>query len=290
MDAFFGQYLDELARGKRGLDDPAGELCHIAGGLAGGRIACGGGGTARGVVASTGLLQGSAPGAAPACAADPQPRRLPNLPTAGLAAHHKAAKLAPGQTAGMLPPQAGAAGGMQPPLLHPDMAAQARLGVNGLPGAGAGLPMAVPGALPSDGLGMLPGGFAAQQQPLAAGGTPYVGAVNGVGGLPASLSGSLPGGLPTGLSGGLQGGLQGGLPAGLAGLPGAALPAGLPGLAGLPDLSAAATASDADGGGSGRGGRCKTLKQQEANKQAQQRVRARLPPARRRRAAMCAVD
>ena len=206
----------------------------------------------------------------------------------------------------MLPPQAGAAGGMQPPLLHPDMAAQARLGVNGLPGAGAGLPMAVPGALPSDGLGMLPGGFAAQQQPLAAGGTPYVGAVNGVGGLPASLSGSLPGGLPTGLSGGLQGGLQGGLPtglsgglqgglqgglpAGLAGLPGAALPAGLPGLAGLPDLSAAATASDADGGGSGRGGRCKTLKQQEANKQAQQRVRARLPPARRRRAAMCAVD
>ncbi|KAL4444881.1 hypothetical protein ABPG77_003931 [Micractinium sp. CCAP 211/92] len=194
----------------------------------------------------------------------------------------KAAKLAAGQSAGIggfavprLPqPQEGLAGGMQLPYLPPGQLAgmQAQQGgaLKGMPPGLHSMPM------PASQLSGLPG-----TMPSSA----------GVSGMPAA---SLPGGMPgsaqlpglgmMGLSGGLSPGY-----AGSSGMPGMGFPGGMdlppldmgaagPGIPGtLHPSTSAGDGSGGEGGGATAGGGKlkKTLKQQEANKIAQQRYRER---------------
>lgn len=193
--------------------------------------------------------------AAPAPEAYPAPYLPTSSPkqTADGELDSKAVKHSLGQTASAVPggsgllPQAGVAGGMQPQYL-PATAAAGQAGMMMVGPDGSALPMVAPG-----GLGMMPGGYGAAPQQLQAlqpgAGAPYVGA-NGLGALPG-----LPG-MDLGVGG--AGGYGGGVSA---------------------SLSVGYTADDGGGsgpeGGGGRSGRCKTVKQQEANKVAQQRYRER---------------
>ncbi|KAL4448105.1 hypothetical protein ABPG75_005324 [Micractinium tetrahymenae] len=205
-------------------------------------------------------------------------------PGTDAAAGGKSVKLAAGQTAGMcgmggppLPqPQAGLAGAMQPPYLPAGQMAgvqsQQGDGMMCLPGGLPGMPMPAPQL--NGGMQGLPG-----MMPAAGGinGMP-AGGLPGGGQLPALGMMGLPGGLPAGYSNG-------------GGMPGMGLPAGLDlsldasgGLAGArPNMSgslrpstSAGEGSGGEGGSAAAGGKQrKTLKQQEANKIAQQRYRER---------------
>lgn len=170
-------------------------------------------------------------------------------------------------------PQAGLAGGMQPPYLPPGQLTgmHAQQG-GGMPGAAAGLP-GVP--MPASQLnGGMPGLPAVMPAAGATHGMPGGGMPGGVQ-LPALGMMDLPGGLLAGYpgGGGMPGiGLAGGLDLPMEGA--GVMPGGRPTLqAGSMRPSTSAGECSDGGGGSGGGGskQKKTLKQQEANKIAQQR-------------------